>query len=300
MTDAKLIMNLTEGFAPIKQGLFLGFKAFKFPAGEPHIVLEALPKVDNLKVHITSRLNTAYDMMLLAVAVDALRRAGYRRLSLVTGYFPGGRQDRVITAGEPLTIKVYANIINSFNFEEVHVLDPHSNALWSALDNLVVHNNHAYVAQALLNAKLDVINLVIPDLGAEKKAKELANKLLSSHTCTAIELIQFTKERSKTTGKLLEFHTNDEPLMYSYSDRPFVIVDDICDGGGTFIGIAETINKLLDKDNVKKVLIVTHGLFSNGTEKLKQHFDKVYSTNSFLTLPEKGDEDFIRILQWKI
>jgi ribose-phosphate pyrophosphokinase len=55
-----------------------------------------------------------------------------------------------------------------------------------------------------------------------------------------------------------------------------LIVDDICDGGGTFIGIA----KALPKD-VKKYLYVTHGIFSKGLRELTGHFEHIYTTNSY-------------------
>ena len=57
-----------------------------------------------------------------------------------------------------------------------------------------------------------------------------------------------------------------------------VIVDDICDGGGTFLGLA---TELKAKNAGELILIVTHGIFSKGLESLTSVFDKIYSTNSF-------------------
>jgi ribose-phosphate pyrophosphokinase len=53
-------------------------------------------------------------------------------------------------------------------------------------------------------------------------------------------------------------------------------VDDICDGGGTFIGLAA----LLKSHNAGHiVLIVSHGIFSKGFD--LAHIDAIYTTNSF-------------------
>ena len=65
-------------------------------------------------------------------------------------------------------------------------------------------------------------------------------------------------------------------------DKDMIIIDDICDGGATFINIAKELRKpgYMYKDN-KIYLIVTHGIFSKGTTKLSQYFDGIYCTNSY-------------------
>jgi ribose-phosphate pyrophosphokinase len=55
------------------------------------------------------------------------------------------------------------------------------------------------------------------------------------------------------------------------------IVDDICDGGRTFI----ELSKELKKRNCGNVyLIISHGIFSKGIDVLREHFTKVFCTNS--------------------
>jgi ribose-phosphate pyrophosphokinase len=76
------------------------------------------------------------------------------------------------------------------------------------------------------------------------------------------------------TGKLSGFKVFADDLK----GKTCVIVDDICDGGGTFLGLAK---ELKDKSCGKLILIVTHGIFSKGLEKLTEVFDEVFSTNSF-------------------
>ena len=58
-----------------------------------------------------------------------------------------------------------------------------------------------------------------------------------------------------------------------------VIIDDICDGGGTFIPIAK---ELKAKGCRKVVLYVTHGAFTKGTQVLFENgIDEIFTTNSF-------------------
>jgi ribose-phosphate pyrophosphokinase len=62
-------------------------------------------------------------------------------------------------------------------------------------------------------------------------------------------------------------------------DKDLFIVDDICDGGGTFINIARII-KENEQFKGRIYLIVTHGIFSRGFEDLGEYFNGIYTTNS--------------------
>jgi phosphoribosylpyrophosphate synthetase len=63
--------------------------------------------------------------------------------------------------------------------------------------------------------------------------------------------------------------------------RDCIIVDDICDGGRTFIEIA----KQLPNTN-SLTLVITHGIFSKGLKELEAYFDKIITTNSLLQEPD--------------
>jgi ribose-phosphate pyrophosphokinase len=72
-------------------------------------------------------------------------------------------------------------------------------------------------------------------------------------------------------------------------------VDDICDGGRTFIELAKAIRTArpteIFKDNI--FLIVTHGIFSAGFQNLSQYFTEIYCTNSIKDIPDHVSEEFI-------
>jgi ribose-phosphate pyrophosphokinase len=63
-----------------------------------------------------------------------------------------------------------------------------------------------------------------------------------------------------------------------------VITDDICDGGMTFIHVAQRL-KALSAERV--VLFVTHGIFSKGLGVFDGLIDHFYTTDSF---PHPADE----------
>jgi ribose-phosphate pyrophosphokinase len=54
------------------------------------------------------------------------------------------------------------------------------------------------------------------------------------------------------------------------------IVDDICDGGGTFAGTAKVLR---EKGAGKVNLIVSHGIFSRGP--VIESIDTIYTTDSY-------------------
>lgn len=89
------------------------------------------------------------------------------------------------------------------------------------------------------------------------------------------EVIICTKHRDEN-GKLSKTLV---PLTEESLDKDLIIIDDICDGGGTFVNIGKAIKE--NKDFKGKVfLIVTHGIFTRGFETLSEYFDKIYTTNS--------------------
>jgi len=63
--------------------------------------------------------------------------------------------------------------------------------------------------------------------------------------------------------------------------KDLIIIDDICDGGATFINIAKHFRENYGDLKGKIYLIVTHGIFSKGTTELGQYFDGIYTTNSY-------------------
>lgn len=265
-----LTLHLSPGFTPT-DATPIPHKAFIFNGGEPHIKLEMSKSVDPSEpVLITQRVTSSNDFMLLLLATDALRRAGYEHLSLLIPYFPAARQDRLMVPGEPLSVRVYADLINAQQYERVYVFDPHSDVTPALLNRVHVITNEGFVAQLLPQFDRDRVCLVAPDAGALKKIHKLSTAL------GGLPVVVCDKERDVRTGALTGFRVFADDL----SGRQCLIVDDICDGGGTFVGVAAELRKL----NPKTVsLAVSHGIFSKGLEPLTTTLDHVFTTDSFST-----------------
>ena len=258
----------------------INFKINQFPDGQQSVTLQvdmahlAAKQADAVKIY--SRLNNFRDLELIVCATQALRNTGIQRIALYTPYFIGARSDRRFTEGDVNYLKqVICPIINSQKFEAVIVLDPHSDVLEACLDNFEKVNNHTIVKYALTdidnrNGAQDRIVLVSPDAGAYKKIFDVAQKFDIRKVITA------TKVRDIRTGKIL--HT-EIPTLDQHNDLTYVIIDDICDGGRTFIELSKAIKD--SRPTAKIFLIVTHGIFSSGLDELSTYFTKIYSSNSY-------------------
>ena len=260
-----MVLNLDPKFKPFTTEEEIIFQNFTFSGGEPHIKIE--PNFDiNQKITITQRLNSFSDLGLLCIAVDALRRIGVNDMELFIPYFPAARQDRVMIKGEPLSVKVYADIINGMEFNKVYVFDAHSEVTPALVNNCEVIPNHTFIDAVTKSIGNDV-KLISPDGGALKKIYKVSEFL------GGVEVVECSKSRDVKTGRLSGFKVYNDDLQ----GADCLIVDDICDGGGTFVGLAE---ELKNKNAGKLYLAVSHGIFNKGFTVL-DCFEKIFTTNSF-------------------
>jgi len=261
-------IHLDSDFTPY--GKSIDFEMFTFSGGEPHIKIKEAVKG---AITITHRIRSFADVGMILVATDALRRMHVKEINLFIPYFPAARQDRVMVSGEALSVKVYADIINSQNYEKVTVFDPHSEVTPALLNNIEVIDNQKYVKQCLQTIKEDIV-LISPDGGALKKIYKLSAYL------GGIEVIECSKKRDVKTGKLSGFTVYADDLKR----KTAVVVDDICDGGGTFLGLG---NALQEKNVGDLHLIISHGIFNKGFEQLENIYKTIFTTNSFRDVNSK-------------
>ena len=252
------------------------YKVSKFPDGQQTIDLINVLKSQLLikTVEIRSRLNNFKDLELIICANQALKNLGTSHISLYVPYFVGARSDRQFQEGGVNYLKqVICPIVNSQNFDRVTVLDPHSDVLEACLNNFNKINNFDVVDDALSylikDGEEDKVVLVSPDAGAYKKVYDVAKKFNIEKIITA------TKVRDLKTGNIIR---TEVPTLDQHNDLMYVIVDDICDGGRTFVELAKVIKD--SRPTAKVYLVVTHGIFSNYYEDLRPVVEQIFTTNS--------------------
>lgn len=258
------------------------FSVSKFPDGQQDIILRDSPLlkaslvIDEEPVEIKSRFTSFKDLELIICATNALRRLGAKKIHLFVPYILGGRSDRqFVSGGTSYLVDVIAPILNDLEFESISTTDPHSDVTAAIIKRLEVEDNYQLMRFALTppiyepNTEDNFI-LVSPDAGALKKVYRVAEKI-GYHG----NVITCTKDRA-LNGTLSKVKV---PYIAADSTKDLLIIDDICDGGRTFINIAEQARAASYTGKI--YLIVTHGIFTQGFNELAKHIDRIYTTNSY-------------------
>jgi ribose-phosphate pyrophosphokinase len=248
----------------------------RFPAGETLVRIESNNAVnlyanEKLRGMINLDFKDNGDLIDLMLLVDAIRREYIQgiELSLNMPYLPYARQDRLMSRGESLSVKVVADIINSLGFANVYCTDIHSEVGISLINNLRHIDLIACTRSLAMMFNVETTVLVSPDAGANKKLLNFAKAYGFN------QLVRADKERDLSTGKI----TGTKVYAEHQGDKDFLVLDDIADGGYTFIELAK---KLRELTTGKIYLYVTHGIFSKGIDILYPLFDKVYCSNIML------------------
>jgi ribose-phosphate pyrophosphokinase len=250
-------------------GSDIAYRLFTFPDGQPHIIIEP-PKRFEYEVKIISRLANPSDLLLILCAADVLTRLGSKKIHLELSYLLGARMDRVMSLGEPFTLEVIIRQLEGF--ESITVFDPHSNVgqliSWTTLTAVT---NQKFFTQVIKSIHSifpeDDIILISPDEGASEKTAFLSFAL-------GIPAVQCYKERDTATGRLSNPTIHPEANIVGKS---CLVVDDICDGGYTFVQLAQLLK---EKGAADMFLAVSHGIFSKGLEPLAD-YTHVFTTNSY-------------------
>lgn len=260
------------------------FKVSDFPDGQHQVDIQGC-NIGNTCL-IKSRINNFIDLEILICAVNSLRNLGVKNIDLYAPYILGSRSDRKFKLGGNNYLKqVISPIINSLKFNSVTCLDPHSDVLEACIDNFKKESNALLVAWALSNIPEEVA-LVCPDAGAVKKIYSLVDEVYEEGHRNTPEIIFCSKSRD-VYGKLSNIIVSEEVKNMS---SPLLIVDDICDGGRTFLEQSKVIRNVGYKGDI--YLCVTHGIFSAGLKELSENFKKVFTTNSYSDLGDTYQDSY--------
>lgn len=225
---------------------------------------------------VTNHLKEPFTLFEVSLVLSALEELNYKgTLTFVLEYLPYARADRKFEEGNPKNPQALflEQLNNLWYFDEIIIHDPHSEK-WYLSPKIKVKTQGEILKDFLKETPLVFDVLVFPDGGAGLKASDIKESLKDFNFLSIV----CSKERSlkgKITNTVVPF--NNEILELK---KPrFLVLDDICDGGGTFIPLAKKLKETYP--NISSLeLYVTHGIFSKGLEPLKEHYDNVYSWNS--------------------
>lgn len=248
----------------------IGYEVISFPDGEKHLKINKLDRKDT--VGIICRITNSDDLFLLMQLSDVLNRQCVVVDELVITYLMTMRCDRLFSLEQPFSLGIIANVVNSFNANSVTIIEPHSDVSLK-----LIKNSEAFFG--MVRAKDEDFIYCFPDKGSSLRYKEPRNR----------KPIICSKVRDKNTGALVEFKLED--LGDYKTGMNIFVVDDLCDGGGTFLGVEKVLRAL--RPNAI-MLGVTHAIQKAGIEKVARVYDKVLITNSYKSwekedLPENVD-----------
>lgn len=242
-----------------------GIETLFFPGGEPHA---KIPPGLAGSVLLFLKLRTWNDVGIAACVADALARSPpIDRIEVFMPYFPGARQDRHTNCA-PLTVALSAALFDSI--KSLHVFDAHSEAVkhWTGA-------NCWMPADIEMPALQGFAGIIAPDAGAVDRATAFRDRF-----GTEAEVIRCSKHRDPRTGRLSGYLMPPLERVGRY-----MIVDDICDGGGTFNLLATAFNQDAVGARSELMMFVSHGIFSKGLEAISPKISYIMTTDSWCRLP---------------
>lgn len=278
----------------------------KFPDGQINIHLNNINRKDG-NIGIVCRISSNDDIIMMMLVNDILQRQEIQVEYIYITYLLTARMDRVMDINQPYSLKIVSNIINSFKAKNVFVQEAHSEKTF----NLIENSHPACEAfdpsgSPLFLKELGPVNIqyIFPDAGASKRynVKEAlrCNRPAISYDKMPYFLdidISCTKKRNPETNELSGFEFTNKNKV---SDKTDVIIvrDDLCDGGGTFMGVGELIKNyvntiFINKEKPKIILVITHMIQAKyAISKLLTIYDEVWFTNSYKNWEVEINEDY--------
>ena len=216
------------------------------------------------------------EVFTLMCVVDMVRRISKNpRIKLWIPYLPNARMDRIKKPEQNFSLKVFANFINSLNFDRVMTYNVHSNVSEALINNIFNMSPNSDVGAVISKYKPDVI--YFPDEGACKRYADLA--CIKNY---GLPVIFGIKKRDFATGKILGL---DVVSDIDLTGKKVLIVDDICSAGGTFKFSAMKLKELGASD---VALYISHceDNIQNGDLLKTDLVSKIYTTDSILHISD--------------
>ncbi len=220
------------------------------------------------------------NLMELLIMIDAARRASARMITAVIPYFGYARQDRKDQPRVAISAKLIANLLTTAGTGRIITMDLHAAQIQGFFDIPFDHLYGSSVFRSHLDIETDNLVVVSPDVGGIKIARAYA-KLFNCG------LVVIDKRRPKQ---------NLAEVMHIIGDvdnKDVLIVDDLIDTAGTFVGAIEA----LKKKGAKKIFgAVTHPVLSGEAMKriADAQIEKLFVSDSINI--QGSDTDKIKII----
>jgi ribose-phosphate pyrophosphokinase len=213
------------------------------------------------------------NLMELLIMIDTFVRASAERVTAVVPYFGYARSDKKDRPRVPIAAKLVANLITTAGANRILTVDLHASQIQGFFDIPVDHLYAAPVVVDYFKANpIENLIVVAPDTGGAERARAYAKRLDAG-----LALCDKRRERANEADVM--------NVVGDVSGKNCLIIDDMCDTGGTICKVAEALRKAGAGDIYA---FFTHGVLSGNAAKNigNSHLKKVIVTN---TIPLSGE-----------
>lgn len=183
----------------------------------------------------------------LLLMIDAARRASAEKIIAVIPYYGYARQDRKDKPRVAIGGKLVANMLVAAGADRVITMDLHAPQIQAFFDIPVDHlDSSAVFIPYIENLKLENLTFAAPDVGSTNRTREI-----SSYFETDMVICDKHRKRTNEIVNIV--------VIGDVEGKDIVIIDDICDTGGT---LAKSAALLKEKGARSVRALITHPVFS--------------------------------------
>ncbi|MBI4733806.1 MAG: ribose-phosphate pyrophosphokinase [Rubrobacteridae bacterium] len=165
----------------------------------------------------------------LLIMIDALKRASAHKIFAVVPHYGYARQDKKSAAREPITAKLFADVLVTAGIDRLVTVDLHAGQIQGFFDVPVDHlMGLPLLVSYFAKKNLKDLTIVSPDVGRVKLAKRFADEL-------GAELAIMHKSRPMHNVAEITH------VIGEVKDRPCVMIDDMVDTAGTLCSGADAL-----------------------------------------------------------
>lgn len=174
---------------------------------------------------------TDQNIMELLVMQDAFVRASAERVTAVIPYFGYARSDKKDRPRVPIAAKLVSNLITTAGAQRVLTVDLHASQIQGFFDIPVDHLYAApIVVEYFKEQSIENLIVVAPDTGGAERARAYAKRLDAG-----LALCDKRREQANVAEVM--------NVVGDVEGKNCLIVDDMCDTGGTICKVAEALHK---------------------------------------------------------
>jgi len=196
---------------------------------------------------IQSTFSPSDNLMELLLMIDAAKRASAYKVIVVMPYYGYARQDRKDRPRVAIGSKLVANMLTAAGADRIITMDLHAPQIQGYFDIPVDHlDSSAIFIPYIESLQLENLTFAAPDVGSANRIREVA----SFFECEMVICDKHRKRANEIASMV---------VIGDVVDRDIVLIDDICDTGGT---LTKSAGLMMEKGARSVRAFCTHPVLS--------------------------------------